>query len=87
MIPVKKDMGMDCGIVCQSITIAAASLGVQSLICWQAGIALSDNKGSEFMKRMGFPQDYEFGMAVLIGYEESPGTPHKPDYSKISYVG
>lgn len=86
MIPIKKGASMDCGIVCQSITIAAASLGIQSLVCWQAGIALSDEKGAEFMKRMDFPQDYEFGIAVLIGYEKSKGTPHNPDLSKIKFV-
>ena len=86
MIPMRKETGMDCGIVCQSITIAAAALGLNSLICWQAGIALTGSKGKDFKKRLGFPEDYEFGMAVLLGYEQSPGTPREPDLSKISYV-
>lgn len=86
MIPVSPGAGMDCGIVCQSITIAAASLGINSLICWQAGVALSGDKGPGFMARMGFPEGYEFGMAVLIGYENSPGIAHEPDLSKISYM-
>ena len=86
MIPMKAGAAMDCGIVCQNITIAAQSLGLSSLICWQAGVALSGDRGPEFMKKMGFPEGYEFGMAVLIGYENVPGTPHEPDLSKISYV-
>ena len=86
MIPMRKGAGMDCGILCQNITIAASSLGLGSLICWQAGIALSGSKGPDFTRRMGFPADFEFGMAVLLGYENSPGEAHKPDPSKISYV-
>ena len=86
MIPIKDGAGMDCGVVCQSITIAATSLGLGSLICWQAGIAFSGDRGSELMQKIGFPEGYEFGMAVLVGYEATKGKPHEPDLSKISYV-
>ena len=86
MVLLKNGETMDCGIVCQNITIAASSLGLNSLICWQASIALSGDRRGEFEKRMGFPDGYELGMAVLIGYEGSAGKPHEPDLSKISYV-
>lgn len=78
---------LDCGIVTQNIALAAASLGVNSVICGMAGIPLSGDKREEFISRLGFPEGYEFSIAVLLGYAKNPdGKPHEPDLSKISFV-
>jgi nitroreductase len=77
---------MDCGIVCENIALAAAGLGVQSCICGLAGLAFSAGKRDYFAKKLGFPEGYDFGIAVLLGSEKSRGTPHEPDLSKISYI-
>lgn len=87
MIPIEKGTGMDCGILSENICIAAASLGIQSLICGMAGMSFSEAKGAYFTERLGFPESYEFGIAVLLGHEMTSGTPHEPDLSKISYIG
>jgi len=77
----------DCGIVTQTITLAAASLGVNSLICGFAKISFSGERGAEFASRLGFPPNYELGLAVLLGYAASDdGKPHEPDASKISII-
>jgi nitroreductase len=77
---------LDCGIVCENIVLAAAGLGAQSCICGLAGLAFSAGKRDYFVKKLGFPEGYDFGMAVLLGSEKSRGTPHEPDLAKISYI-
>lgn len=77
---------IDCGIVSQNIAIAATSMGLGSVICGLAQLPLQTDKGEEFKERMGFPDGYKFGMAVLVGNPVSAGTPHEPDMSKITYI-
>lgn len=77
----------DCGIVAENIALAAASLGVDSLICGLSAFSFSGEKAAEFKKRLGFPDGYEIGIAVLLGYAENPGgKPHEPDLSKITVI-
>ena len=78
---------MDCGIVCQTVALAAASLGVASVICGLAGLAFSGEKCAEFERRLGFPEGYRFGCAVLLGYARTERQPHAPDLGKISFIG
>ena len=77
---------MDIGIVAQNITLAATSLGLGSIICGILGSPLSGARGEEFKKRLGFPDNYEFGIGILMGYAEKDGAPHEPDLEKIIVV-
>lgn len=77
---------LDCGILCENICIAAESLGVGSLICGLARLSFLGEKRAKFEQAMGFPEGYEFGMAVLLGTPAKQGTPHVPDMSKISFI-
>ena len=77
---------VDLGIMAENIVIAATSLGLASLHCGLARLAFEGNKAEEFKYRLAFPEGYEFGLAVLIGYANQPGTPHEPDLSKITYI-
>jgi nitroreductase len=86
MVAIEKDTELDCGILCENIALAAASLGIQSVICGMAGIPFSTDKGASFEKQLGFPEGYKFGMAVLLGHEVAPGKAHEPDLAKISYI-
>lgn len=79
-------MDLDTGIVSQNIALAATSLGLGSVICGMAAIPFNGPKGNTFKQRLGFPDGWEFGMTVLVGYTKSAGTPHEPDMSKIRYV-
>jgi len=80
------NVDMDCGIVCENISLAAASLGLGSVICGMAGIPFLGTNGDLFTKKAGIPDDWGFGIAVLVGYAAEPGAPHEPDKSKISFV-
>lgn len=77
----------DCGIVSENIALAATSLGIDSLICGLAAFSFAGDRCAEFKQRLGFPEGYEIGIAVLLGYAENPGgKPHEPDLEKISFV-
>lgn len=77
---------LDTGIVSENIALAAASLGLGSVICGMAAIPFNGPKGSIFKQKVGLLEGWEFGMSVLVGYAKSTGTPHEPDTSKIRYV-
>ena len=77
----------DCGIVSENIALAATAIGIDNLICGLAAFAFAENKNAEFKRRLGFPEGYEIGIAVLLGYAKEPGSkPHESDLSKISFV-
>jgi nitroreductase len=77
----------DCGIVSENIALAATSLGIDSLICGFSAFSFTGEKGEEFKKKLGFPDGYEIGIAVLLGYAKTPdGKPHEPDLTKISWI-
>ena len=77
---------IDCGILCQNITLAAESLGLGSIIVAMANFPLSGPRGEEFKKRVKFPEGYKFGMAVLVGTVQTGKEPHELDMTKVTYI-
>ena len=77
---------LDCGILCQNVVLAAESLGLGTCIVGMAGIPLGGPKADEYKKRLGFPDDHEFAIGVLVGEINSGKEPHEHDRSKVSYV-
>jgi len=74
-------------MVVQNIALAATSLGIESLICGLATFSFTGEKGAELKRLLAFPEGYELGLAVLLGYAASPGgKPHTLDLSKISVI-
>lgn len=89
MLPLDSRVGgsaLDCGIVAQTVALAAHSVGLASVICGLAACAFQSDRGPELAQRLGFPQGYEFGMAVLLGFATAPGTPHQPNPEKIRWL-
>ena len=85
----KNDSGMaalDCGIVSQNIALAAHSLGLGSVICGMARIPLESPKGTEFLKRLKFPEGMSFGMSVCVGKVKNGKAPHELDKTKVTYI-
>lgn len=77
----------DCGIVAENIALAATALGIDSLICGLAAFSFAGDRREEFRERLGFPEGYEIGIAVLLGYAQTPGgKPHEPDMNKITWI-
>jgi nitroreductase len=77
---------MDCGILSENIALAAHSLGLGNVICGMANIPLSGPRSDDFKKRLKFPKDCDFGIAVLIGTAKSTKAPHEPDMTKVTYI-
>ena len=77
---------LDCGIVTQNIALAASSLGLDNVIVGMAAIPFNSPAGDDFKKRIGWPDGYEFGMGVCVGYGNAPKAPHEIDLEKVSYV-
>jgi len=77
---------IDLGIVVENIALAAASLGINNVICGMISNCFAGTRSEEFKQRLGFPKGFEIGLAVLLGYAEKQGQPHELDYSKISFI-
>ena len=77
----------DCGITAQNIVLAAESLGLASLHCGLAVLAFAASKADEFKRRLKFPEGYECGIGVLLGYAKSKAAPHTPNQDKITVIG
>ncbi|MCL2055348.1 MAG: nitroreductase [Oscillospiraceae bacterium] len=91
IIPIPKDSKwakLDCGIITQTIALAAASLGINSLICGLIEFAFSGDKGQYFREKIGVNDDEEIGISVLLGYADESGVklPHELDLGKICVV-
>ncbi|MGN0186006.1 MAG: nitroreductase family protein [Aristaeellaceae bacterium] len=76
----------DCGILSQTICVAAQSLGVGSHIVAINDVVFSGDKGAYFRKALKFPDGYEFGLAVLLGNEVSHNAPHAPNPARITCI-
>lgn len=77
---------LDCGIVAQTIALAAQSLGLGSCICGMARLSFSPEKAAYFKEALHFPPGYEFGIAILLGTPVAEGTAHEPNPGKITYL-
>lgn len=77
---------IDLGIVAQNISLAATSLGIGNCHCGLAALCFAGSKAEEFKKKLKFPEGYECGLGVLLGYAKEPGKPHSPDKSKITII-
>ena len=77
---------IDSGILCQTITLAAQSIGLGTCIVGMAGIPLNGPRGGDFKKRLKIPEGYAFSIGVLIGTAITGKTPHDPEASKITYI-
>ncbi len=77
---------IDCGIIAQNIVLAATSLGIANIHCGFTGLAFAGSKGEEFKKRLKFPEGYECGIGILLGYTAKPAQPHIPNQEKITII-
>lgn len=77
---------VDCGILAQTMVLAAESLGLNTLHCGFAGLSFAGAKREEFIKRLQFPEGYQPGMAILLGYADNPTAAHIPNPDKISII-
>ncbi|WP_010262661.1 nitroreductase family protein [Treponema primitia] len=86
-LAVKNGANIDVGIAAENIAIAATSLGLGNIILGLPGVAFNAPETAAYWKaKLGFPDGYEYGTAVAVGYTADTGKPHDIDLSKISYI-
>jgi hypothetical protein len=86
-LAVKNKSNTDVGIAAENISIAATSLGLGSILLGLPNVIFNDPDTAAYWKgKLGFPEGYEYGLAVAVGYAADTGKPHDIDLKKISYV-
>ena len=77
---------IDCGIVAQNIVLAATSLGIDNAHCGMLKLVFATDKADDYKKRLQFPEGYECGIGILLGYAKAPSSPHVPNQEKITII-
>lgn len=73
---------VDAGIAVENIHLAAEALGLGSVILGCMKDVLSGEKKEEYAKKLGFPEGYEYMIAVAVGYPEATKEQHTFDFDK-----
>ena len=73
---------LDCGIVAQTICLAASSLQIGNVIVGMSKFAFDGNKKEYFSRKPRFPEGFEYGISIAIGYPKSFRAQHKSDPDK-----
>lgn len=78
---------LDAGIAAENIHLAAQALGLGSVIIGIIKGALTGEKQEYFSKALKFPENYEFAIAVAVGYKATEKAPHTYEEEKaVSYI-
>lgn len=84
---VKNKAHTDAGIMSENLAIAATSLGLANIILGLPGVVFNDPDTAPYWKeKLGFPEGYDYGLAVAVGYAADEGKPHEIDLGKLSYI-
>lgn len=86
VISMRENKAMDVGIMAQSIAIAAKGMGLDSVILGLPKVAFEARYEGKWSRKLGFPQDYVYGISVAVGYGDEPGRNREPDMDKVSYL-
>ncbi len=73
---------LDAGICVENIAIAAEALGLGSVIIGIINGAMQGERKEYFAKSLQFPDNYEFAIAIAVGYKAVEKTPHEIDIKK-----
>lgn len=78
---------LDAGIVVENVHLAAHGLGLGSLIIGCVYDALLQDKKEYFSNKLQFPENYEFAIAISVGYPAANKEPHTYDMDKqVTYI-
>ena len=78
---------LDSGILCQTVALAAQSIGLTSCIVGMAAMPISGPNGKEVKKRLNFPDGFEFAIGILVGAANTGKEPHELEQDKVTYIG
>ena len=70
---------LDAGIAVENMSLAAQELGLGSLIIGCIYDALRGEKREYFEKGFGFPEGWQYEIAIAVGYKAAEKEPHTYD--------
>ncbi len=73
---------VDAGIAVENIHLAAASLGLGSVILGCMERILNGEKKAAYAEKLAFPEGYAFCVAIAVGYPETGKEPHAINFEK-----
>ena len=73
---------VDAGIAVENIALAAESLGLGNVILGCIKDAMVGAKKEHFAKALGFPEGYEYEVAIAVGRKATTKEPHEYDAAK-----
>ena len=74
---------VDAGIAVENIAVAAKSIGLGSVILGMPASAFSGPQADEVKKEFGFPEGYEFQIAISVGRSATSKEPHTWDETHV----
>lgn len=77
---------IDCGIAVQTISLAAESMGLGSVILAMPRDAFIGAEKSDLEKALDFPDGYGFAIAIALGIPEDDKPAHEIKEGKVSYI-
>lgn len=81
-----KNVDIDCGILVQNMALAAASLGINSVIAAMVGMVFTGDRADEFKTKLNVPAGYEFGISLIMGEGNMEKAPHDIDMDKVTFI-
>ena len=78
---------VDCGIAVENIAIAAEGLGIGSVILGLPKPAFQGKKADELRARLQCPENYDFVIAIALGFASDTKEAHEKNAGKISRIG
>ena len=73
---------VDAGIAVENIHLAAASLGLGSVILGCMKKVVCGKKKEEYDKLLCIPQGYSYKIAIAVGHADTEKVPHNIDYDR-----
>lgn len=73
---------VDAGIAVQNMHLAAASMGLGSVILGCMERVLNGEKKAEYAEKLAFPEGYSYRIAIAVGYPETEKVPHAIDFER-----
>lgn len=77
---------MDCSFATQNILIAAESLNIGTCIIGSIEMFFNTEKGKEFIKKIGIPDEYAPLYAIVVGYKAIEPTPPSRNMNVINII-
>lgn len=77
---------VDAGIAVENLAIAAQSMGLGSVIIGLCAMAFEGEKKAELSELCGFPEGYEFSIAICIGRPNVSKEAHEVGENKITII-